>query len=143
MSGGDSLTTTREPRRRRAAQRRKAILVVDDERLIRWSIHEALKKDYAVRLAPTAEEGLRMLSRLKRLDAVLVDVRLPRMDGLEFARQACSKRPGLKVFLMTAFNQESAAREAFAVRAEGYLCKPFEFQTLKDMLVSHLSGSAP
>ena len=39
---------------------------------------------------------------------------------------------------MTAFDQESAPRQAFSVRADGYLSKPFALETLKDMLASHL-----
>jgi CheY-like chemotaxis protein len=121
---------------------RKTILVVEDEKLIRWSIREALRGSYHVRLAESAEEALAKMKRLKRVDGVLVDVRLPRMDGLEFVRQARESRPGLKVFLMTAYNHDTAAREAFGIRADGYLCKPFEMETLRDMLASHLPNPA-
>ncbi|HEX7901847.1 MAG TPA: response regulator [Planctomycetota bacterium] len=117
---------------------RPALLVVEDEKLVRWSVREALKGLARVRLAATAEKALRTLEGPARLDGLLVDVRLPGMDGLELARQARRIRPGLKVFVMTAYDHDRAARDAFGVRAEAYLPKPFSLEVLRDMLASHL-----
>lgn len=120
---------------------RKGLLVVDDERLVRWSIREALRGQYRVWAAESAEKGLKMLARIKHLDGVLVDIRLPGASGYEFVRQIKAERPELKVFIMTAFDQDSAPRQAFSVRADGYLSKPFSMETLRDMLASHLMTS--
>jgi CheY-like chemotaxis protein len=123
----------------RAARRdRKGILVVDDERLVRWSIREALRGQYRVWTADSAEKAMRMMHRIKHLDGVLVDIRLPGVSGYELIHQLRTWKPDLKVFVMTAFDQESAPRQAFSVRADGYLSKPFALETLKDMLASHL-----
>jgi CheY-like chemotaxis protein len=127
---------------RKARRLRKTLLVVEDEKLIRWSIREALRRDYHVRVSSTAEEALKTLGRLKRLDGILVDIRLPGMSGLDFAREARAVRPQAKVFVMTAYNQETAARDAFGVHADGYLAKPFALETLRDMLASHLGCSS-
>ena len=117
---------------------RPALLVVEDEKLVRWSVREALKGLARVRLASTAEKALRTLRGPARLDGLLVDIRLPGMDGLELARQARLLRPDIKVFVMTAYDQERAPRDAFGVRAEAYLPKPFSIDVLRDMLASHL-----
>ena len=117
---------------------RRGILVVDDERLIRWSIREALRGQYRVWTAESAEKALRMLHRIKHLDGVLVDIRLPGAGGYELIHQLRAWKPDLKIFVMTAFDHESAPRQAFSVRADGYLSKPFALETLKDMLASHL-----
>jgi CheY-like chemotaxis protein len=127
----------------RARRDRKGILVVDDERLVRWSIREALRGQYRVWTADSAERALRMLHRLKNLDGLLVDIRLPGASGYELIAQARALRPELKVFVMTGYDQESAPRQAFSVRADGYLSKPFLMDTLKDMLVSHLLKQPP
>ena len=127
---------------RRSRRSRKTLLVVDDEKLIRWSVREALRRDYLVRTAATAEEALKILPRLKALDGLLVDVRLPGMDGLAFARQARVAWPDVKIFVMTAYNHATAARDAFGVHAEGYLTKPYSLETLRDMLASHLGVSS-
>ena len=137
-------TLKREPgvKPRRLRRTRKTLLVLDDEKLIRWSIREALRRDYHVRAAASAEEALKLLPRLKGLDGLLVDVRLPGMDGLAFAERARAAWPNVKVFVMTAYNHETAARDAFGVHAEGYLAKPFSIETLRDMLASHLGVSS-
>lgn len=127
-----------KPRRDGRAHARRSILVVEDEKLTRWSISEALREEYRVHVAATAEQALKLVGRLKRLDGVLVDIRLPGMDGLEFVRRARTERPDLKVFVMTAYNQETTARDAFGVRADGYLTKPFDLRMLRDMLDSRL-----
>jgi two-component system response regulator (stage 0 sporulation protein F) len=123
-------------------RQRKQILVVDDEKLVRWSLREALKQDYLVRVASSAEEALEMLPRLRRLDGVLVDVRLPGMDGLDFSRQARAVWPQAKIFVMTAYNHSTAARDAFGIHADAYLAKPFSLDTVRDMLASHLGVSS-
>lgn len=130
-------------RTRPRSRARKTLLVLEDEKLTGWSIRESLGKDYRVQVARSAEEALVMLPRMQRLDAVLADIRLPGMSGLEFSRKLRGERPDVKVFLMTAYSGEAAAREAFAIRADGYLAKPFAMETLKDMLLSHLGSAAP
>ena len=117
---------------------RKGILVVDDEKLVRWSIREALRGQYRVWTAESAEKALRVMRRIKHLDGVLVDIRLPGASGYELIQKLRAEQPNLKVFVMTAFDQESAPRQAFSVRADGYLSKPFSLEMLKDMLTSHL-----
>lgn len=117
---------------------RPRLLVVEDEKLIRWSVREALKGLAQVRLAATAERALRTLEGKARLDGLLVDVRLPGMDGWALARRARELRPGLKIFVMTAYDQDRAPREAFDIRAEAYLPKPFSVDVLRDMMACHL-----
>ena len=117
---------------------RKGILVVDDEKLVRWSIREALRGQYRVWAAESAEKALGMLRRIKHLDGVLVDIRLPGASGYELIQELRAWQPDIKVFVMTAFDRESAPRQAFSVRADGYLGKPFSLEMLKDMLASHL-----
>jgi CheY-like chemotaxis protein len=126
----------------RSGNKRKGLLVVDDEKLLRWSIRESLRGQYRVWTAESAEQALTMLARLKHLDGILVDIRLPGASGYEFIQQVRSLRPELKVFVMTAYDQESAPRQAFGVRADGYLSKPFSMETLHHMLASHLMAIA-
>jgi CheY-like chemotaxis protein len=118
------------------------VLVVEDDPLIRWSVKETLSKDYRVRVAESAEEALKKIRDARRLDALLADVRLPGLSGLDLSNRLRQTRPGLKIFIMTAYSGEEAAREAFAIRADGYLTKPFAMETLKDMLLSHLGSTA-
>lgn len=133
-------------KRQAGRTQRKGLLVVDDEKLIRWSIREALRSEYRVWTAGSAEEALRRLDRLKHLDGLLVDIRLPGASGYELIEKAKRVRPELKVFVMTGYDHQSAPRQAFSVRADGYLSKPFPMELLQAMMASHLmtplTGSA-
>lgn len=124
----------------RCRKSRKSLLVIDDEKLIRWTIREALRPEIRVRVASSAEEGLRILKGIKHLDGILADIRLPGMNGLEFVRRARATHPEAKVFLMSAHTQPTTARDAFDVHADAYLPKPFALDTLRDMVASHLGG---
>lgn len=128
------MSSSREVRRRD----RKGLLVVDDEKLVRWSIREALRGQYRIWTAESAEQALKINRRIKSLDGVLVDIRLPGASGFDFIREIREARPDLKVFVMTGYDQDSAPRQAFNVRADGYLSKPFTMETLRDMMASHL-----
>jgi len=117
---------------------RKGLLVVDDDSLVRWSIRESLRREYRVWTAESAEKALKMLDRLKHLDGLLVDVRLPGASGYDLIQRVRQIRPELKIFVMTGFDHQSAPRQAFSVRADGYLSKPFLMETLHSMMASHL-----
>jgi CheY-like chemotaxis protein len=122
---------------------RKGLLVVDDERLVRWSIREALRGEYRVWTAESAEQAMKMVGRIKHLDGILVDIRLPGASGFEVIQKLRQANPSLKVFIMTAYDLECAPRQAFSVRADGYLSKPFAMENLHGMLASHLMTVAP
>jgi CheY-like chemotaxis protein len=117
---------------------RRGILIVDDDKLVRWSIRESLRGEYRVWAAESAERALQMLTRIKHLDGLLVDVRLPGANGYDLIQKVRALRPELKVFVMTGYDYQSAPRQAFSVRADGYLSKPFPMETLHAMLASHL-----
>jgi CheY-like chemotaxis protein len=127
------------PRRRG----RKGILVVDDDKLVRWSVREALRANYRIWTAESAEQALKVIRQLKSLDAVLVDIRLPGSSGYDLIPKLRAERPEAKIFVMTAYDQDSAPRQAFSVRADGYLSKPFAIETLVDMMASHLISAPP
>ena len=127
-----------KPRRAGHPANRRGLLVVDDDKLVRWAIRESLRGEYRVWTAESAEQALHMLGRLKHLDGILVDVRLPGASGYELIQKARALRPELKVFVMTGYDHQSAPRQAFSVRADGYLSKPFLMETLHAMMASHL-----
>jgi CheY-like chemotaxis protein len=131
--------STPSPRRRG----RKGILVVDDDKLVRWSVREALRANYRIWTAESAEQALKVIRQLKSLDAVLVDIRLPGSSGYDLIPKLRAERPEAKIFVMTAYDQDSAPRQAFSVRADGYLSKPFAIETLVDMMASHLISAPP
>jgi DNA-binding NtrC family response regulator len=110
--------------------RRGRVLVVDDESLIRWSINEHLSRaGFEVEEAETGELALEALARFSP-DLMLLDVRLPGMDGPETLRLALDARPDLAVVMMSAHGTVNVAVEAMKAGALDFLTKPFAMEQL-------------
>jgi two-component system response regulator MprA len=107
------------------------ILVVDDERAVRESLRRALELEgYEIELA---EDGLQALDRLAREDqpdAVILDVLMPGMDGLEVCRTLRGRGSRLPVLMLTARTQVEDRVEGLDAGADDYLTKPFALEEL-------------
>ena len=102
------------------------VLVVDDERNIRALVARVLGQDQVeVHGAATGKEGLQMADEVSP-DLVLLDLRLPDMDGMDVLRALRSRYPEVAVIIITGFGQVQSAVEAIKVGATDYLEKPFE-----------------
>jgi two-component system nitrogen regulation response regulator GlnG len=101
------------------------VLIVDDEPSICWGIRELLVDDgHDVSVAPSAEEALAAADE-RRPDAVLLDVRLPGMDGLTALGQLRERIGNTPVIIMTAFGDLQTAVGSLEAGAFEYLPKPF------------------
>lgn len=110
----------------------RRVLVVDDEESIRNSIGKFLKaRGYDVAVAGSGPEALDILAR-ERFDALLCDVRMPEMSGVEVVPRAIELRPDLAVLMLTAVNDAPTATEALAHGAMDYLMKPVELDDLSE-----------
>ncbi len=106
------------------------ILVVDDEKLIRWSVGERLQRGgYEVLSAESGEEALEVVAA-QAPDLILLDVRLPGIDGLATLRRALAQAPEVAVLMMSAHSTVDIAVEAMKHGAIDFLVKPFPFQAL-------------
>ncbi len=106
------------------------VLIVDDERLIRWSLEQTLEKaGYEVQ---TAENGAAALvaAREEAPDLVLLDLKLPDLDGIQLLRQLKASHPDTQVVIMTAYADVSTAVEAMRLGAYDYVAKPIDFGNL-------------
>ncbi|HTP49920.1 MAG TPA: sigma-54 dependent transcriptional regulator [Anaeromyxobacteraceae bacterium] len=117
------------------------ILVVDDEKLIRWSVGERLQRGgYEVISAESGEEALELLGA-QAPDLMLLDVRLPGIDGIATLQRALGLLPELAVLMMSAHSTVDIAVEAMKHGAIDFLVKPFPFQAL-DAAVERALGTA-
>ena len=105
------------------------VLVVDDEENLRTLYREELESDgYAVRTAPDAASALKMIEE-ETPDVVVMDIRMPRMDGVEAMGLMLSRRSDLPVILNTAY---SSYKDDFrSWLAEAYLIKSADMGELK------------
>ena len=107
------------------------ILIVDDDDQLRASFEKLLREEgYRVRCAASGEAGIRMVADALP-DLVIVDVRLPGINGLETFRGIKEIEPKLPVVIMTAYGSTETAIEATRQGAFDYVLKPFD---IPDML---------
>jgi DNA-binding NtrC family response regulator len=108
----------------------EALLIVEDEKLVRWSLKERLKKEgYEVFEAETGGAGVDILKQ-ETVDLILLDYRLPDMTGMDVLKQVVSQWPETQVILMTAYSSVDSAVEAIKIGAYDYINKPFNHDEL-------------
>ena len=105
--------------------------MVDDERMIRWSIQQALAKDgHAVATVETGEEAVAQASD-EMPDLVFLDITLPGIDGIEVLRRLKGIEPSVAVVMVTATDELKTAVEAMRLGAYDYVSKPFDLDRLR------------
>ncbi len=104
--------------------KRATILAVDDERGVRQSFKMVLKDEYDVLLAGTGEQAIDTLSRTP-VDVVLLDIRLPDIDGLDLLQELKETEPDTEVIAVTAVKDIETAVRAIKLGAYDYIQKPF------------------
>jgi DNA-binding NtrC family response regulator len=113
---------------------RTSILIVDDDTRILTSLTRALASpELSVRTAPGAEEALAALAR-EPADVVLLDLKMPGMDGMELLRILRERMPDIDVIMMTAYDELPTVAEAMRVGAVEFLVKPLNLQQLRRLL---------
>ncbi len=117
------------------------ILVVDDERLIRWSLVERLRADRHVLVeAATGEEAMERVR--DGVDLVLLDYKLPDLDGVTVLRQIKEHDPDVLVILLTAYATVDTAVEAMKVGAYHFANKPFNVDDIARTVATALETTA-
>ncbi|MFO7838010.1 MAG: response regulator, partial [Desulfosalsimonadaceae bacterium] len=113
------------------AEREKfSILVVDDELIVRDSLRALLADEgFSVDMAESGQEALEKLGAAS-YDLMLLDIKMPGMDGVEVLKEALAVCPGLQVVMMTAYAAVDTAVETMKEGAVDYLVKPFEPDSL-------------
>ena len=116
------------------------ILVVDDEINICRAVEKILAKiGIRVRSALNGEEALALLAA-EPFDAVLTDLKMSRLGGMEVLRRAKELHPGIPVIVMTGFASVSSAVEVMKLGAVDYLPKPFTPDEIRAVVRQALDG---
>ena len=108
----------------------KTILVVDDDEAIRTLLQEELEEEgYKVLIATNARDALKMVAA-EPLDLVILDIRMPGMDGLEALPRILGIKEGLPVIMNTAYSQYQESFMSWA--ADAYVVKSSDLTELKE-----------
>jgi DNA-binding NarL/FixJ family response regulator len=108
------------------------ILLVDDQSLIRRGLRALLKTDPELEIVGEAEQGQAAITLTATLqpDVVLMDVRMPLLDGVEATRLICQQFLQTKVLILTTFDDREYVTQALQAGAAGYLLKDTPFEEL-------------
>lgn len=101
------------------------VLVADDQALMRAAFELTIQGAPDLELVGEAEDGAQAVELAMRLlpDVVLMDVRMPVLDGVEATRQLTADEPSIKVLILTTFDIDECAMEALRAGASGFLLK--------------------
>jgi len=126
------------------AMETKSVLVVDDEKNIRLTVVQSLKPlRLGVETASGGEEALGKLEE-KSYDLVLLDLKMPGIDGIEVLKRAKRNKAGVKrVVIITAHGTIDTATEAMKLGAVDYIQKPFSPKEIRDVVAKVLSTEYP
>ena len=120
------------------------MLVVDDERAVRDSLRRALELEgYQVELAVDGGDALHRLEANGQPDAVILDVLMPGVDGLEVCRRIRGKGSSVPVLMLTARAEVESRVSGLDAGADDYLPKPFALEELLARLRALLRRTAP
>lgn len=125
-------------------------MVVDDQRLTRLGIALMLRHDPDAELVAEAQDGQEAVDTLDTLslrrgpmpDVVLMDARMPRLDGIGATRLVTARYPGIRVLVLTTYDQDDYAFGALAAGASGFLLKDATARQLCDAVHAVAHGDA-
>lgn len=120
------------------------VLIVDDEELIRTGLRMILDAEPDITVVGDAVDGQDALSQVERLgpDVVLMDIRMPRMDGLEATRHLCAEGSGTRVVVLTTFDLDEHVYAALSAGASGFLLKDAPASQLLHAIRVAVAGDA-
>ena len=120
----------------------ETIVLAEDESWVRTLVRQCLEKHgYTVLESEDGEEALGIVSRYKgRLDLLLTDVVMPRMNGAELAKRVCEESPGTRILYMSGYSDHAILKQEHIQSGKAFLQKPFTIQELAGKVRSILDA---
>lgn len=110
----------------------KKLLIVDDQMGIRLLLDEVFRREgFVTRLAANGMEALQIVKE-EVPDCVLLDMKMPGIDGIEVLKRLKSEWPDVPVMMMTAYGEIELTDDALSIGAEKYFTKPFDIYEVRD-----------
>jgi DNA-binding NarL/FixJ family response regulator len=120
------------------------VMLADDEAMVRAGLRLILESEPDIEVVGEASDGIEALAAAAQLrpDVVLIDVHMPRLDGLSAAHQLLVDDPGIKVVVLTTFNDNSYVGDALRLGASGFLLKVAPPERLAEAVRLAFGGDA-
>jgi DNA-binding NarL/FixJ family response regulator len=108
-----------------AAKKKVRVLIADDQTLFREGIKDLLENERMIEVVGEAADGNEVIRQAKKLkpDVILMDIKLPHMDGVSATRQIRKECPNTNVLILSSFEDEAHVMESIQAGANGYLSK--------------------
>jgi putative nucleotidyltransferase with HDIG domain len=136
------LNTSEEQEKKTEENKASEIVIVDDERDLAESLAFYLNaKGYVTRVASNGKLGYEEIKK-KTPDAVISDIRMPEMDGIQLLKKVKEDLPDLPFILITGFAEILETQSAFDLGADGFLAKPFDMPEMMRILKDALEGES-
>jgi len=125
-----------------AAAERIRVLLVDDHALFRRGLLLVLESEDGIEVVGEAEDGEEAIRKAEELapDVVLMDVRMPRVSGIEATRRLAESLPTTRIIVLTVSDEEDDLYEAIKAGATGYLLKEISIEEVADAVRAVMQG---
>lgn len=120
------------------------ILIADDQNLIRQSLEIVLNAQNDFQVTDAVENGKEVIRAVRREkpDIILMDIRMPEMDGVQCTKILKENYPNIKIIILTTFDDDEYVFSALKYGASGYLLKGISMDELKDAIYKVYKGNA-
>src|SRR5438309_8371483 len=120
------------------------VLIADDHALFRRGLNMVLESEEGIDVVAEAEDGEDAVAKAEELapDVVLMDVRMPRLGGIEAARAVRDSLPSAKILMLTVSDEEEDLYEAIKAGANGYLLKEISIEEVADAIRAVVQGQS-
>ncbi|MGA3183163.1 MAG: response regulator transcription factor [Candidatus Dormibacteria bacterium] len=118
------------------------VLIADDQTLFRSGLARLLDEDPRVTVVAEAPDGVEAVRRCRALepDVVLMDIKMPNLDGIQATEQIVAACPGIPVLILTTFEADSQVLAALRAGASGYVLKDSDLEALISSILVVRSG---
>lgn len=120
------------------------VLIADDQELIRQSLKIVLGTDSEIEITDSVGDGTDVLKSLEKNvpDVILMDVRMPKMDGTVCTKEVKKKYPDVKIIILTTFDDDDFIYSALKYGASGYILKGISMEGLKQAIMTVRRGGS-
>lgn len=120
------------------------VLVCDDQAIVRDGLELLLKLEADIEVVGAAQDGAEAVEMADKFlpDLVLMDLKMPGMNGVEATRRICASHPGIKVLVLTTFDDDEWVFDAIRAGAVGYILKDTPREKVIEAIRGTLSGKS-
>jgi NarL family two-component system response regulator LiaR len=118
------------------------LLIVDDQTLFRRGLAGMLDEDPRIKVVGQAGDGLEAVNQAARLkpDVILMDLKMPNLDGVEATRRILQEQPSIKVLILSTYETDTYVLDALQAGAAGYVLKDAEPEAIASSILTVISG---